>query len=183
MQHTVLLILLLSSMFVSFAFTIWTLIMEGMTGIYVELSFLEACLNFGQSIIVLACFISNAGELFTPFSRFALKIWYGADALKIPAWEDLSDETKHICDQFATYHLERCRKAIAKDKRWRIKIYKKVFYGTQFVDYLIEVGLAQDRNEAIKYGKRLIDGRIMRHINNCHHFSDKKLLYTFCNRL
>lgn len=182
-QHTVLLILLLSSMFVSFAFTIWTLIMEGMTGIYVELSFLEACLNYGQSIIVLACFITNAGELFNPIIAFALKIWYGADALKTPAWDDLSDETKHVCEQFATYHLERCRKAIAKDKRWRIKVYKKVFYGTQFVDYLIEVGLAVDRKEAVKYGKRLIDGRIMRHINKCHHFADKKLLYTFCNRL
>lgn len=182
-QHTVLLILLLSSMFVSFAFTIWTLIMEGMTGIYVELSFLEACLNFGQSILVLACFISNAGELFTPIIIYARKVWYGADALKTPAWEDLPEETKHVCEQFATYHLERCRKAIAKDKRWRIKVYKKVFYGTQFVDYLIEVGLAQDRKEAVKYGKRLIDGRIMRHINKCHHFGDKKLLYTFCNRL
>lgn len=183
MQHTVLLILLLSSMFVSFALIIWTLIMEGMSGIYVELSFLEACLNFGQSIIVLACFISDTGELFTPLILFARKLWYGADALKTPAWDDLSDETKHVCEQFATYHLERCRKAIAKDKRWRIKVYKKVFYGTHFVDYLIEVGLARDRNEAVKYGKRLIDGRIMRHINKCHHFADKKLLFTFCNRL
>lgn len=183
MQHTVLLILLLSSMFVSFALIIWTLIMEGMSGIYIELSFLEACLNFGQSIIVLACFISDTGELFTPIILFARKLWFGADALKTPSWDDLSDETKHVCEQFTTYHLERCRKAIAKDKRWRIKVYKKVFYGSVFVDYLIDVGLASDRNEAVKYGKRLIDGRIMRHINNCHHFVDKKLLFTFCNRL
>lgn len=183
MQHTVLLILLLCSMFVSFALTIWTLIMEGMSGIYVELSFLEAFLNFGQSIIVLACFISDAGELFIPLVTIAKKLWYGADALHTPSWDDLSDDTKHVCEQFATYHLERCRKAIAKDKRWRIKVYKKVFFGTQFVDYLIEVGLASDRIEAVKYGKRLIDGRIMRHINKCHHFADKKLLYTFCNRL
>lgn len=183
MQHTVLLVLLLCSMFVSFALTIWTLIMEGMSGIYVELSFLEAFLNFGQSIIVLACFISDAGDLFNPLIIIIKKVWYGADALKTPAWDDLPEETKHVCEQFATYHLERCRKAIAKDKRWRIKVYKKVFYGTTFVDYLNEVGLANDRAEAVKYGKRLIDGRVMRHINTCHHFADKKLLYTFCNRL
>lgn len=183
LQHTVLLILLLCSMFVSFALTIWTLIMDGMSGIYVELSFLEAFLNFGQSIIVLACFISNAGELFAPFVSFASKIWYGADALQTPSWEDLSDESKHVCEQFTAYHLVACRKSIAKDKRWRIKFYKKVFYGTQFVDYLVEVGLASDRFEAVKYGKRLVEGRVMRHINKCHHFADKKLLYTFCNRL
>ena len=183
LKHTVLLILLLCSMFVSFALTIWTLIMDGMSGIYVELCFLDAFLNFGQSIIVLACFISDSGELFEPVIVIARKLWYGANALEIPDWNNLSEETKHVCEQFTTYHLEGCRRKIAKDKRWRIKVYKKVFYGTTFVEYLIEVGLARDRTEALKYGKRLIDGRVMRHINNCHHFADKKLLFTFCSRL
>lgn len=183
LKHTVLLILLLCSMFVSFALTIWTLIMDGMSGIYVELCFLDAFLNFGQSLIVFACFISDSGELFEPLITVIRKIWYGANALKTPDWNDLSEETKHVCEQFTSYHLESCRKAIAKDKRWRIKVYKKVFYGSTFADYLIEVGLARDRTEAIKYGKRLIDGRVMRHINNCNHFVDKKLLFTFCSRL
>lgn len=183
LKHTVLLILLLCSMFVSFALTIWTLIMDGMSGIYVELCFLDAFLNFGQSLIVLACFISDSGELFEPVVDVLRKLWYGAKALKTPNWNDLSEETKHVCEQFTSYHLESCRKTIAKDKRWRIKVYKKVFYGTTFADYLIEVGLARDRTEAIKYGKRLVDGRVMKHINNCHHFADKKLLYTFCSRL
>lgn len=183
LKHTALLILLLCSMFVSFALTIWTLIMDGMSGIYVELCFLDAFLNFGQSLIVFACFIGDSGELFEPIIVIARKLWFGANALKIPDWNDLSDETKLVCEQFTTYHLERCRKAIAKDKRWRIKVYKKVFYGSTFADYLVEVGLTRDRTEAIKYGKRLIDGRVMRHINNCHHFADKKLLFTFCSRL
>lgn len=183
LKHTVLLILLLCSMFVSFALTIWTLIMDGMSGIYVELCFLDAFLNFGQSLIVLACFVSDSGELFEPIFVVARKLWYGATTLETPNWNELSQDTKHLCEQFTTYHLENCRKAIAKDKRWRIKVYKKVFYGSTFVDYLIEVGLARDRVEAIKYGKRLIDGRVMRHINNCHHFADKKLLFTFCSRL
>lgn len=183
LKHTLLLILLLCSMFVSFALTIWTLIMDGMSGIYVELSFLDAFLNFGQSLIVLGCFISDSGELFEPLIVVARKLWYGANALKIPDWNDLPLETKQVCEQFTKYHLDGCRKKIAKDKRWRIKVYKKVFYGTTFVDYLMEVGLTRDRNEAIKYGKRLIDGRVMRHINNCHHFADKQLLFTFCSRL
>lgn len=183
MKHTVLLVLLLCSMFVSFALTIWTLIMDGLSGIYVELSFLDAFLNFGQSLIVFACFASDAGDLFVPIVAKIQIIWFGANALKIPDWNELSEETKHVCEQFTSYHLEKCRQSIAKDKRWRIKVYKKVFYGSHFVDYLLDVGLARDRVEALKYGKRLIDGRVMRHINNCHHFADKKLLFTFCNRL
>jgi hypothetical protein len=67
--------------------------------------------------------------------------------------------------------------------RWRIKVYKKVFYGDDFINWLIEVGLARDRTEATQYARHLIDGRVLRHINNVYHFYDKNLLYTFCGRL
>lgn len=155
--------------------------MEGMSGIYVELAFLDAFLNFGQSLIVLACFITNTGDLFPTVTKYWQKIWYGANALQLPA--KLTAETRHICDQFTTYHLDNCRKSIANDKRWRIKVYKKCFYGTTLVDWLVEIGLAKDRVEAAQYGRHLVDGRVLSHINNVYHFCDKNLLYTFCNRL
>ncbi|XP_065086485.1 lysosomal cholesterol signaling protein [Ochlerotatus camptorhynchus] len=183
LKHMVLLILLLCSMFVGLALSVWTLIMEGMSGIYVELTFLDAFLNFGQSIIVLAVFISDTGELLLPLMKFWRKVWYGANLLQLPIWSELSAETQHICDQFTTHHLDNCRKAIARDKRWRIRIYKKVFYGNVFVEWLIEVGLAKDRSDATHYARRLIDGRVLRHINNVYHFHDRNLLYTFCDRL
>lgn len=183
LKHMVLLILLLCSMFVGLAISVWTLIMEGMSGIYVELTFLDAFLNFGQSIIVLAVFITDTGELLLPLLKFWRKIWYGANLLQLPIWSEISSETRHICDQFTTHHLENCRKVIAKDKRWRIKIYKKVFYGNVFVDWLLEVGLAKDRSDATLYARRLVDGRVLRHINNVYHFHDRNLLYTFCDRL
>uniref|UniRef100_A0A182Q152 DEP domain-containing protein n=1 Tax=Anopheles farauti TaxID=69004 RepID=A0A182Q152_9DIPT len=183
LRHMVLLILLLCSMFVGLSLSVWTLIMEGMSGIYVELTFLDAFLNFGQSIIVLAVFITDTGELLLPLMKFWRKVWYGANLLQLPIWADLSAETRHICDQFTTHHLEICRKAIAKDIRWRIKVYRRVFYGNAFVDWLLEVGLAKDRTDATHYARRLIDGRVLRHINNVYHFHDRNLLYTFCERL
>lgn len=165
------------------ALSIWTLVMEGMSGIYVELAFLDAFLNFGQSLIVLACFITNTGDLFSPIAKYWSKLWYGANVLRLPDWNNVSGETKQICEQFKTYHLDACRKTISKDKRWRIKIYKNVFYGNTFVDWLITVGLAKDRCSAAEYAKHLIDGRVLRHINNVYHFHDKNLLYTFCSCL
>uniref|UniRef100_A0A182NM57 DEP domain-containing protein n=1 Tax=Anopheles dirus TaxID=7168 RepID=A0A182NM57_9DIPT len=183
LRHMVLLILLLCSMFVGLSLSVWTLIMEGMSGIYVELTFLDAFLNFGQSIIVLAVFITDTGELLLPIMKFWRKVWYGANLLQLPIWAELSAETRHICDQFTTHHLEICRKAIAKDIRWRIKVYRRVFYGNAFVDWLLEVGLAKDRTDATHYARRLIDGRVLRHINNVYHFHDRNLLYTFCERL
>uniref|UniRef100_A0A336MYM7 CSON010205 protein n=1 Tax=Culicoides sonorensis TaxID=179676 RepID=A0A336MYM7_CULSO len=182
MKHIVLLILLLCSMFVGLAISVWTLVMEGMSGIYVEITFLDAFLNFGQSLMVLAVFITDSGELFLPLIKQWRKMWYGANVLKLPEWDQLSPETKHTCEQFVKHHLEHCRREIAKDRRWRIQVYKKVFYGRAFIDWLLEVGLAKDRTDAIIYGKALVDGRVLRHINNVHHFHDRNLLYTFCAR-
>ncbi|KAF5286565.1 hypothetical protein FQA39_LY16248 [Lamprigera yunnana] len=178
-KHIVLLLLLLCSMFVGLALSIWTLVMEKMSGIYVELSFLDASLNFGQSIIVFAIFGTNTKEIGLPILNSWRKLWFGANKLNLPSWHELSGETKYICDQFITHHLDKCKQEIAKDERWRIKVYKNVFSGRKFVDWLIEVGLARDRTEAVNYARHLIEGRVLKHINGVYHFHDRNLLYKF----
>ncbi|XP_063701379.1 lysosomal cholesterol signaling protein [Culicoides brevitarsis] len=182
MKHIVLLILLLCSMFVGLSISIWTLVMEGMSGIYVEITFLDAFLNFGQTLMVFAVFITDTGDMFSRIFKICKNMWCGSTTLNLPLWDELSFETKSICEQFTKHHLEHCRREIARNKRWRIQVYKNVFYGRDFVDWLVEVGLAKDRCDAVSYGKALIDGRIMRHTNNAYHFYDKNLLYTFCGR-
>lgn len=47
------------------------------------------------------------------------------------------------------------------------------------MDWLVEVGLARDRIEAVNYARHLVDGKVLRHINDVYHFYDRKLLYTF----
>lgn len=153
--------------------------MEQMSGIYIELSFLDATLNFGQSIIVFAIFGTDTKEILLPMLKYWRKLWYGANKLNLPSRDELGTETKHICDQFLTHHMEKCKGDIAEDKRWRIQIYKNCFTGTKFVDWLIEVGLARDRVEAVNYARHLIEGKILKHINSVYHFYDRNLLYTF----
>lgn len=99
------------------ALSIWTLVMEQMSGIYIELSFLDATLNFGQSIIVFAIFGIDTKEILLPLLKYWRKLWYGANKLTLPTRDELSIETKHICDQFLTHHLEKCKADIAEDKR------------------------------------------------------------------
>lgn len=53
------------------------------------------------------------------------------------------------------------------------------FAGHELVDWLLMVGLAHDRTDAVKYGRRLLDGRVIRHAENLHHFHDQPLFYTF----
>ncbi|XP_066144893.1 lysosomal cholesterol signaling protein [Euwallacea fornicatus] len=179
LRHTVLLILLLCSMFVGLSLSIWTLVMEQISGIYVELSFLDAILNFGQSILVFVIFGLDVKEVVFPIIKFWRKIWFGANTLSLPAWDELSLDTRHVCDQFVTHHLKNCKRVIAADKRWRFKTYRNVFTGVQFINWLIDVGLARDRVEAVNYARHLIEGKVLKHINGVYHFYDRSLLYTF----
>lgn len=59
----------------SLSVCIWALVMDGMSGIYMEMSFLDAFLNFGQNVIVLAIFISLTGELFMPLLKYWRYLW------------------------------------------------------------------------------------------------------------
>jgi len=56
-KHTILLLCLCCSMFVGIAICLWTLVMEKMTGIYIELLFLDGFLNFGQGLFTSALFL------------------------------------------------------------------------------------------------------------------------------
>ncbi|PNF32094.1 Integral membrane protein GPR155 [Cryptotermes secundus] len=179
LRHIVLLILLACSMFVGIALSVWTLVMEEMSGIYVELAFLDASFNFGQSLIVFAIFGLDPKCVIQPLVKRWRCLLYGAAELKLPAWEDLGFETKHVCDQFATHHLEKCRRDIATDRRWHLKHYKETFSGSALVDWLLGVGLARDRNQAVQYARHLLEGRVIRHVENLYHFHDQTTLYTF----
>ncbi|XP_077290669.1 integral membrane protein GPR155 homolog anchor [Arctopsyche grandis] len=179
LRHTVLLITYTVSMFLGLGYTTWSLVLDEITGIFVELRFIDIILNYGQSLIFWAIFGLDTQELIVPLGKFWRRIWYGADVLTLTPVDQLSFETKHVCEQFITHHLEKCKEAIAKDTRWRMKTYRNVFRGSCLVRWLCGVGLARDSAEAITYGKHLLEGRLIAHINNAHHFHDSPLLYSF----
>ncbi len=104
---------------------------------------------------------------------------YGEGAVKLPAWEELSTETRQTCEQFLTYHSDKCMQDIVRDRRWRMETYIQVFCGDELVEWLMLVGLSRDRADAIKYGRHLLNGRVIRHIKNLHHFHDQPFFYTF----
>lgn len=53
------------------------------------------------------------------------------------------------------------------------------FLGCDLVDWLQQVGLAQDLGEAVLYGKRLQQGAVLQHIGQEHDFQDSRLHYRF----
>lgn len=155
--------------------------MEGMSGIYIELSFLEAFLNFGQPILVSICFIMDTDEFWTKITKYWRKLYpFARTRNEQPEISGADNsKTRNICDQFVRHHLENCKNTIGSDRFAHSKLYKEAFYGTTFVNWLITVGLATDRRDAIYYANFLIDGGILHHINDVKNFYDRDIIYFF----
>ena len=51
--------------------------------------------------------------------------------------------------------------------------------GSQLVDWLLEVGLVRDRIGGQEYGRHLVKGRVIRHVDSHLDFYDDLFLYTF----
>ncbi|KAG6442239.1 integral membrane protein GPR155 [Manduca sexta] len=179
LKHTMLIIVYNLSMFIGITYTTWRMMLKDESGVFVEIEFLDIVANYGQALVIFVLFGLDPGEILVPTIRYLKTKWHGADTVILPPIEDLSFETKHVCDQFITHHLERCKEAIAKDTRWRMRTYRGVFRGSCLVRWLVQVGLARDPREAVAYGRHLLDGRLIAHVTNKHHFTNSPLLYTF----
>lgn len=61
----------------------------------------------------------------------------------------------------------------------RLTLYKDCFKGKTLVAWLQEKHLAKDTAEAVQYASHLLEGRVLRHVENRHYFVNANLLYTF----
>ncbi|XP_050702655.1 LOW QUALITY PROTEIN: integral membrane protein GPR155-like [Eriocheir sinensis] len=181
MRHVVLLLFLCGSMIVGFALCMWTLVTEEVNGIYIELVFLDIVLNFGQGFFTAAIFGLDTRLVVVPMLRWWRRVFQGAAVVRTPLWEDLDPVTRQTCEQFTSYHMDKCIKDIVRDRRWRLQNLSGVFIGKELVDWLILVGLSSDRTDAVKYGRRLLQGGVIAHLHLQHHFHDQAIFYSFRN--
>ncbi|XP_041986213.1 integral membrane protein GPR155 [Aricia agestis] len=179
LRHTVLLVAYSLVMFIGLTFTAWRMMRKDESGVFIEIQFLDTAATYGQALLMFVLFGLDPQELVLPVVRYFKTQWYGTDKITLPPVEDLSFETKLVCEQFITHHLERCKNDIAKDTRWRVRTYRGVFRGSCLVKWLVRAGLAADNAAATAYARHLLDGRLIAHVNNAHHFADSPLLYTF----
>ncbi|CAH2039699.1 unnamed protein product, partial [Iphiclides podalirius] len=179
MSHTVLVIAYNLAMFIGVTYTAWRVLRKDESGIFIEIEFFDIAVNNGQPLVMFVLFGLNPQEIIVPVVRFLKNKWHGAETVVLPPIEELSFETKHVCDQFITHHLSRCEEAIAEDIRWRMRTYRGVFRGSCLVRWLIMSGLANDEFEAVVYGRHLLDGRLISHVKSTYHFTNGPLLYTF----
>eukprot|EP00045_Choanoeca_perplexa_P011569 m.123417 g.123417 ORF g.123417 m.123417 type:complete len:188 (+) comp15678_c0_seq2:1849-2412(+) len=93
----------------------------------------------------------------------------------------------HTLDPVVQQHVRqfellrrRFEDSMVKDRRYKLKSYKKVFRGCDLVSFLIEEGLADERDEAVLVGKQLMTSGLFEHVHRDHWLEDGVLFYRFC---
>jgi len=68
---------------------------------------------------------------------------------------------------------------IIKDRKYHMKTYPQCFIGSEAVDYLIQSGSANSREEAVNIGKALQAMHLFEHVTRDHQFTDDYLFFRF----
>ncbi|XP_027721622.1 integral membrane protein GPR155 [Vombatus ursinus] len=177
-RHVLLCLLLIVGLLANLSSCLWWLFNQEPGRLYVELQFFCAVFNFGQGFISFGIFGLDKHFIILPFKRRFEFLWNNKETAE-NGLSPVPEEIRMTCQQFVHYHRDLCVRSIVKERRCGAKTSTGTFCGCDLVNWLIEVGLASDRGEAVLYGDRLVQGGVVQHITNEYEFRDECLFYRF----
>ncbi|NWV25230.1 GP155 protein, partial [Origma solitaria] len=177
-RHVLLCLLLVVGLFANLSSCLWWLFNQEPGRLYVELQFFCAVFNFGQGFICFGIFGLDKHLIILPFKRRFEFFWGGREAAGHTD-SSVPEEIRMTCQQFVRYHKDHCVKSIVRGRRCGAKTSTGIFFGCDLVNWLMQVGLASDRGEAVMYGDRLLKGGVIQHITNEFEFRDEYLYFRF----
>ncbi|XP_044221652.1 integral membrane protein GPR155 [Thunnus albacares] len=177
-RHVLLCLLLTVSLLANLSNCLWLLFNPKPGRLYLELQFFCAVANYGQGFLSFALFGLDKHLIILPFKRRLYRLWYGKRQDEQPQ-TDLPEEIRITCTQFTKYHKDQCFRDIVKKRRCGMRTLVDCFLGCELVEWLQQVGLAQDHGEAVLYGTRLQQGGVLQHIKQEYDFQDSQLYYHF----
>uniref|UniRef100_UPI00398E6B1F phosphatidylinositol 3,4,5-trisphosphate-dependent Rac exchanger 1 protein isoform X1 n=1 Tax=Pristiophorus japonicus TaxID=55135 RepID=UPI00398E6B1F len=78
------------------------------------------------------------------------------------------------------YHMMMSKKGnLIKDRRRKLSIVPKCFFGNEFVSWLMEIGEISKAEEGVNLGQALLENGIIHHVSDKHHFKNELVLYRF----
>uniref|UniRef100_A0AAX7SCE4 DEP domain-containing protein n=1 Tax=Astatotilapia calliptera TaxID=8154 RepID=A0AAX7SCE4_ASTCA len=176
-RHVLMCLLLTVSLLANLSSCVWLLFNHNPGRLYLELLFFCAVVNYGQGLLSFALFGLDKHLILLPFKKRLYSLWYGKQEEQPQS--DLPEEIRMTCTQFTKYHKQQCFHDIVKKRRCGKKTMVDCFLGCELVEWLLQVGLAQDRGEAVLYGTRLQEGGVLQHIKQEYSFQDSPLYYRF----
>ncbi|TNN54150.1 Integral membrane protein GPR155 [Liparis tanakae] len=177
-RHMLLCLLLTVSLLANLSSCLWLLLNNIPGRLYLELQFFCAVANYGQGFLSFALFGLDKHLILLPFKKRLYSLWYRKKREEQPL-TDLPEEIRMTCSQFTKYHKDQCSHDIVKRRRCGKRTAVDSFLGCELVQWLQQVGLAQDLGEAVLYGMRLQQGGVLQHIMQEHGFQDNGLFYRF----
>ncbi|XP_029314362.1 integral membrane protein GPR155 isoform X2 [Cottoperca gobio] len=177
-RHVLLCLLLTVSLLANLSSCLWLLLNPVPGRLYLELLFFCAVANYGQGLLSFALFGMDKHLIILPFKKRLHSLFYGKKQEEQPQ-TNLPEEIRMTCTQFTKYHKDQCFHDIVKKRRCGKKTMVDSFLGCELVEWLQQVGLAQDLGEAVHYGTRLQQGGVLQHIGQEHDFQDGRHFYRF----
>uniref|UniRef100_A0A667ZT97 G protein-coupled receptor 155 n=1 Tax=Myripristis murdjan TaxID=586833 RepID=A0A667ZT97_9TELE len=157
---------------------LWLLFNRVPGRLYLELQFFCVVANYGQGFLSFGLFGLDKHLIILPFKKRIYSLWNGRKKEQQPE-TDLPDDVRMTCTQFTRYHKDQCFRDIVQKRRCGERTVVDSFLGCELVEWLQQVGLAQDHGEAVLYGTRLQQGGVLQHIKQEHGFQDSRLYYRF----
>ncbi|XP_028668221.2 phosphatidylinositol 3,4,5-trisphosphate-dependent Rac exchanger 1 protein [Erpetoichthys calabaricus] len=78
------------------------------------------------------------------------------------------------------YHLLMSKsRHLIKDRRRKLSVVSKCFFGNEFVSWLIEMGEISKPDEGVNLGQALLENGIIHHVSDKHQFKNEQVLYRF----
>ncbi|GAA6231177.1 integral membrane protein GPR155 isoform X1 [Lates japonicus] len=177
-RHVLLCLLLTVSLLANLSSCLWLLFNPVPGRLYLELQFFCAVANYGQGFLSFALFGLDKHLILLPFKKRLYNLWYGKKQEE-QLENELPEDIRMTCTQFTKYHKDQCFHDIVKKRRCGKRTMVDCFLGCELVEWLQQVGLAQDRGEAVLYGIRLQQGGVLQHIKQEYGFQDSRLYYRF----
>merc|ERR1712025_216381 len=132
--------------------------------------------NLGQSIFTLALFGVNAKGIVVKVKYYVRKLLYGREQIMLPPWEDLDQTTRAVSTMFIKHHMESCMSQVLHDLTVNMRLHRAVVTGQELVTWLQERGLVLSRQDGEVFGRHLLRGRVLRHVDNHLDFYDDRCI-------
>ncbi|XP_041700244.1 integral membrane protein GPR155-like isoform X1 [Coregonus clupeaformis] len=177
-RHVLLCLLLTVSLLANLSSCLWWLFSRVPGRLYLELQFFCAVVNYGQSFISFGIFGLDKHLIILPFKKKISCLWHRMKPEEQPQLV-VSDDIMMTCTQFIRCHKEQCVRDIVQMNRCGERTVVDTFLGSELVEWLLQVGLSQDRGAALLYGVRLQQGGVLQHITQEYGFQDDELHFRF----
>ncbi|XP_065897494.1 lysosomal cholesterol signaling protein-like isoform X2 [Dysidea avara] len=147
------------------------------TGVYIEVDVLDGVMNYGQGFFLFLLFATEKSWITLIILKRIRRVLYHIENVMIPDKNELDSASFHVCETFKLHHLQSLIRELPSTKSYHLRTFQNVFTGSELVDWLLQRGLVNSREDGVNYGDILLRGQVVEHVLQEHYFHDDDYFY------